>query len=91
MTLNALVRWEALLATFPIDIHLSPVAYYEIIAKLSAFSSACQQQVVITLVALALTIFLEYDLLPSGTALLTPGRARDRFLAGQVSLARRYL
>jgi hypothetical protein len=91
MTLNALVRWEALLATFPIDIHLSPVAYHEIIAKLSAFSSACQQQVVIMLVALALTIFLEYDLLPSGTALLTPGRARDRFLADHVSLSRRYL
>ncbi len=91
VTLNVLIKWQAMYESLVPGLHISPNVYHAYIAKLSAFSSTCQQQVVITLVALALTIFLERDLLPSGTALLTVGRARDRFLAGQVPLSRRYL
>jgi hypothetical protein len=88
MTLNVLVKWESMYIAFPWGGHIPSFAYHAFMAHLSQLSSACQQQVVITLVALALTIFLERGLLPSGIAFLTVGRARDRYFASQVSLMR---
>lgn len=85
------VRWDALYALSTFLGRVPSVVYEEARTQLFQLRSPCQHQLIITLIALVATIVLERYLLPSGTTLLSVGKARDRFLASQVSLSRRYL